>query len=371
MRREVNWCWAPITPARLLRDLYANPERLETAGRTLSAAERRLLRRERSAPWTIADVALLDEAAELLGDDDADKQTAGARRDEAERRDEARYAGLVQDTFGGEDFVSAEELARRYVGTASLGSVAERAAVDRSWVFGHVVVDEAQELSAMMWRLLMRRVPSRSLTLVGDVAQTGSAAGATSWSRMLRPHVEDRWELAELTVNYRTPEQIMELAGAVMHAGGLNVRVPTSARIGRYEPAYTQVMAEGVRHVDPATSRELVDVVRLEQTFVDDGTIAVITSAAAHTRASAIIAAALPPGEVAVGAGGLGAPISVLTVRDAKGLEFDTVIVLEPAEIIAESARGLNDLYVALTRPTQRLHIVHALELPPGMGLPS
>ncbi len=108
--------------------------------------------------------------------------------------------------------------------------------------------------------------------------------------------------------------------------------------------------------------------VRLERTFVGEGTIAVITSAAAHVRASAIIAAALGASVVAVGADGLGAPVSVLTVRDAKGLEFDTVVVLEPAEIIAESARGLNDLYVALTRPTQRLHVVHALELPAGMS---
>ena len=79
--------------------------------------------------------------------------------------------------------------------------------------------------------------------------------------------------------------------------------------------------------------------------------------------------AALPAGQVEIGAEGLGAPVSVLTVREAKGLEFDTVIVVEPAEIIAESARGLNDLYVALTRPTQRLHVVHARELPAGMGL--
>ncbi len=287
VRREVNWCWAPISPARLLRDLYANPAYLEPAARRLTAAERRLLHRDRSAPWTVADVALLDEAAELLGE--VDEGQAASRRADADRRAEIQYADLVQDTFGGSAFVSAEDLARRYTGTASLGSVAERAGSDRSWVFGHIVVDEAQELSAMAWRVLMRRVPSRSLTVVGDVAQTGSSAGATSWARVLRPHVGDRWELAELTVNYRTPAQIMDLAGAVVHAGGLAVRVPTSARIGRWDPAYTTVPLGG----DAATSRELTDAVRVELSLVE-GTIAVITTVAAHTRAAAIVAAASP-----------------------------------------------------------------------------
>ncbi|HSS40789.1 MAG TPA: histidine phosphatase family protein, partial [Polyangia bacterium] len=84
-------------------------------------------------------------------------------------------------------------------------SVAERAMADRTWTFGHVIVDEAQELSPMAWRLLMRRCPARSMTLVGDVAQTGDPAGAASWGGVLAPHVGDRWRLAELTVNYRTP----------------------------------------------------------------------------------------------------------------------------------------------------------------------
>jgi DNA helicase IV len=351
VRREINWCWAPISPQRLLRDLYANPSYLEPAARSLSAAERRLLQRDRSAPWTVADVALLDEAAELLGDEDGGARGTAQRQADAERRAEAQYADLVQDTFGGQSFVSAEELARRYTGTGSLGSVAERAASDRSWVYGHVVVDEAQELSAMAWRVLMRRVPSRSLTIVGDIAQTGSAAGATSWARVLKPHVDGRWQLAELTVNYRTPAQIMELAGAVVHAGGLSVRVPTSARVGRTDPLYPVVVG------DAASSVELAEVARLELDAAAGGTVVVITSAASQPRASAVVRAKVGDDEL----------LSVLTVREAKGLEFDGVIVLEPSEIVAESARGLNDLYVGLTRATQRLHIVHAQPLPPGL----
>ena len=243
-----------------------------------------MLRRERTAPWTVADVALLDEAAELLGDDDGGQGSEAERRAEAERRDEVRYADLVQDTFGGQAFVSAEELARRYTGTASLGSVAERAAADRAWAFGHVVVDEAQELSAMAWRVLMRRVPSRSLTLVGDVAQTGSSAGATSWARVLRPHVERPLAAgrAHRQLPHAGPDHgSRRRRGACRRAGraGADLGPDRSLRAA----ATPQVAG------DAATSRELVDVVRLEQSLAGEGTVAVITSAAAHTRASAIV----------------------------------------------------------------------------------
>ena len=97
---------------------------------------------------------------------------------------------------------------------------AERAAADRTWTYGHVIVDEAQELSAMAWRVLMRRCPTRSMTVVGDVAQTGSPAGAASWAEMLDPAPGPAaWRLEELTVNYRTPAEIMAVADEVLAAG--------------------------------------------------------------------------------------------------------------------------------------------------------
>jgi DNA helicase IV len=365
VRREVNWCWAPITPERLLRDLFADRAHLDPAARGLTMAERALLHRERTAPWTVADVALLDEAAELLGEDDS-AQGAESARAEAERKAEVHYADAVQDTFGGRGFISAESLAGRYASTSSLGTVADRAATDREWSFGHVVIDEAQELSPMMWRLLMRRAPSRSLTVVGDVAQTGSLAGAGSWADVLAPHVGDRWQLAELTVNYRTPSQIMDVAAAVIDVAGLAVKVPTSARTGRHEPAFTRVVGEG--RPGAAESTTLAEVVHSEWRLAGAGTIAVITARAGHSAAAANISAALPAGVVTVDTNALGSPVSVLTVADAKGLEFDTVVLVEPAAIIAESPRGINDLYVALTRPTQRLHVVHSRDLPAGMG---
>ncbi|MCW2527100.1 MAG: ATP-dependent helicase [Pseudonocardiales bacterium] len=349
VRREINWCWAPIRAERLLRDLFAQPERLAEVGRRLTKDERALLARERTALWTVADIALLDETAELLGPDETSNAPEKARA-KAERRAEAEYAESVQDAFGGGDFISAKDLAERYAETGSLGSVAERAAADREWTFGHVVVDEAQELSPMMWRVLMRRSPSRSMTIVGDTAQTGALAGATSWSEVLTPLVADRWQLVELTVNYRTPGQIMDVAAAVVKEAGLPVSVPTSAREGRHSPEYTLVPDLG--------SATVADVVRSEWEQADPGTVVVITSRASHALVAANIAAALPRGVVTADTEALGSPVSVLIVADAKGLEFDTVVLVEPSEILAESPRGVNDLYVALTRPTQRLHVV-------------
>src|SRR4029079_14524831 len=95
---------------------------------------------------------------------------------------------------------------------------AERAAGDRTWAFGHVIVDEAQELSAMGWRVLVRRCTAKSMTSVDDVAQTGDQPGAGSWPQALAPYLQDRWRLAELTINYRTPAEIIGVAAGLLTA---------------------------------------------------------------------------------------------------------------------------------------------------------
>ena len=107
-------------------------------------------------------------------------------------------------------------IADRNAEAGASGMLAERALQDRTWAYGHVIVDEAQELSAMAWRMVLRRCPARSMTVVGDLAQTSTPGGADSWAQVLDPVAAGRWRTARLTVNYRTPEPVMALAAALL-----------------------------------------------------------------------------------------------------------------------------------------------------------
>lgn len=362
----VNRAWSLLTPQRLLAELYTDPRLLTKALPELSEAEREQLRREpeTAQQWTISDLPLLDEAAEILGEDKTAERLA-ARAAAARRREELAFARKALQYTGGAAaaMVSAEELADRFADTGPQLSIAERAARDRRWAFGHIVVDEAQELSAMAWRLLLRRCPARSMTLVGDVTQVGSAAGASSWAEALAPHVGDRWRSEELTINYRTPAAVMEVAAAMLAAAGITAPTPESVRVG--ETPHAQRVAEG-------DLVALVGIVMAQVASLGDGRMAVIAPAdgpwAAGELAHALIQA-LPAGTVGQGDSAIDAPVAVLEPRQSKGLEVDIVVVVEPAAIIAASPRGANDLYVALTRPTQRLVVVHSGALPPGMAL--
>ena len=234
--------------------LLAEEGALRRAAPGLSAAERSaLLRPGHPDAWTVADVPLLDEAAQLLGTDD----TADKRRRRAldrERRAEERYAREVleitpvgNEAFGGStrlaDLVDASTLADWNRDPGQQLTTAERAWADPSWAYGHVIVDEAQELSAMAWRMVMRRIPTRSMTVVGDVAQRGSAAGARSWAQMLDPYVKGRWREELLTVNYRTPTEIMALAADVLAAVAPDERPPESVREEGVAPRAVQGLA--------------------------------------------------------------------------------------------------------------------------------
>jgi len=344
--RAVNRGWLPISARRLVRELLSDPARLAAAGAGLTAAERSLLLRPADHGWTGADVALLDEAADLLGRDDTEDRSAAARDADRQAREEAYAAEVLANGAGG---VDAATLARRYAGDhlATTVSVAERAVTDPTWTFGHVVVDEAQELSAMAWRAVFRRCPSKSLTIVGDTAQTGSAAGTRSWAAALAPHVQERFTVEELTVNYRTPGAVMSLAARVLAAAGADLRAPRAARPGGDPP-----VVHGCRADELAAT--VARVVARERSGREEGTLAVIAPAAllAELR-PALDAQQHPP-----------ATVVLLAPAAAKGLEFDDVVVVEPAAIVADSPRGLSDLYVALTRPTRHLHLVHAAPLP-------
>lgn len=356
--------WPKLTPAELLDDLLSSPQRLRTATKKhLDDAERELLLREPGAPWSPADVPLLDELAELLGEDDTREQEEQARQE----REELAYAQGVlhimeqDDEIADEerlrvsDVLDAELLAERHRERDDL-TAAERATADRTWTFGHVIVDEAQELSPMAWRMLMRRCPSRSMTIVGDIAQTGARGGITSWRDVLHGYVADRWKLAELTVNYRTPAESMAVASDVLSRVDSRLTAPVSVRTSGHPPWTRVVPAEELHAALPALITEEVHA-------VDGGTVGVLLPG--HLAGTAErIAEGVPGAVVGNQPDGLGSPAVLLTVDQAKGLEFDSVLVVDPQAMLDESPRGLNDLYVALTRTTQRLGVVHTGELP-------
>ena len=203
----------------------------------------------------------------------------------------------------------------------------------------------------MAWRLLMRRCPSRSMTVVGDVAQTGELAGTSSWAAVLAPYVADRWRLAELTVNYRTPAEIMDLAAAVLAGIDPDLKPPRSVRSTGVPPELAAV-APG------RLPERLIEVATARADEVGEGRVGVLVPAGALAELGRAVSQALP--DAAVGDSvELESRVVVLTVRQAKGLEFDAVVVADPEAIVAESPRGRSDLYVALTRPTQRLTVLH------------
>ncbi|QFR98022.1 AAA family ATPase [Streptomyces tsukubensis] len=367
VQQAIESLWPTLTPERLVADLLADPAHLtdEEADAVRRAPGTWSGGAFTPTPWTPADVPLLDEAAELLGEDD----TAARAAAERERRERVDYAQGVLDMayasrthefedkdddeseiLGVQDIVDAERMAERHE-ESDHRTAAERAAADRTWAFGHIIVDEAQELSAMAWRLLMRRSPTRAMTLVGDPAQTADAAGCGSWETILAPYVEDRWEYTRLGVNYRTPVEIMDVAAAVPRAADPAFEPPGSVRSTGVRPWARPVVAQNL-------AAAVAEAVKAESApGAAEGRLAVIAPRALH----ASLVALLP--EVSAGRSpDLTSPVVLLDPRQAKGLEFDTVLVVE-AQTFADS-----DLYVSLTRATQRLGLLHTAPLPGALA---
>ncbi|MEU4196499.1 AAA family ATPase [Kribbella sp. NPDC026611] len=336
--------WPLLSPQRLIEDLYGDEGRLASAAPQLSALDREHLLRY-GDDWSPSDVPLLDEAAELLGDDGSEAARARAARARA-----IAYAQGALDVLSGsgstdwdedddaeiltaKDILDAEALAERYEADDDR-TLADRAAADRRWTYGHVIVDEAQELSPMAWRAIARRCPLRSMTVVGDVAQTSAIGGGTTWAGVLGETFGDRWRLAELTLNYRTPAEVMELANDVLREVDPSARTPQSVRSTGVKPW----------HADVPAAEQALYVYKLAAEETQYGEVGVITS---RSRLELIQ-------EAVDGLTG----VTVLSAREAKGLEFDSVLVVDPDGIVIESPRGVRDLYVALTRCTQRLGVI-------------
>ncbi len=304
--------WPVLTPAQLLHDLLGSKALLRLAGgRRLSEADVDLLHRPRARSidevvFTHDDVPLLDEARASLG-----PKPRARKRDEDEVR-----------------------------------------------TYGHIVIDEAQDLSPMQLRMISRRSLNGSLTVVGDIAQSTGAWPHDDWDEILSQLPSKRpARREELTVGYRIPAPNMELAARVLAASAPDLRPPRSVRESGRPPRVERVQDQA--DLGPAVVRA----VREEVAAVGSGNVAVISPASQVEACSEALTAAGIEHGVAIERG-LNHQVTVVPVGIVKGLELDATVVVDPAGILSEEAQGLRALYVALTRATKFLTIVHAGPLP-------
>lgn len=317
VRAALERMWPVLSPAQLLHDLYGSKALLKlAAAKHLTEAEYLSLYRERKADvsevrWTEHDVAILDEARSYLG---ARPAKGTLKPDEA---DEIR-------------------------------------------TYGHIVVDEVQDLTPMQLRMVSRRSLNGSMTVVGDIAQATGALAPNDWEDILRHLPLTRGSrVIGLSVGYRIPAQIMELANRVMMAATPSLRAPTSVRAGDEHPEFLHVAPSELLTAVVGATKDL-------DASVADGNIAVVVPDAMFEAVSAALeAAGIEHGKAT--RSGLEMGITVVPVSVVKGLELDGVVVVEPADIVAGEQQGLRALYVALTRSTKRLAIVHAKPLPAAM----
>lgn len=374
VRRALNLLWMPVTPERLLARLYTDAAwRDAVAGDALTGAERQALARRHGRAWTVDDVPLLDELAELCGVDHTGSESlaralAVAEASRSGAAEKVLTSQLMTELTGEEVFdealdeatdltgylgiVDSDALAERWGEAHLKGTLAEQALADREWVYGHVVVDEAQELSAMAWRMIGRRASGGSLTVVGDLAQTESPAGVGDWTKALARITHDRVRVEVLTVNYRTPARLLAASEGVLAAMGRHGTSPISVLEGEEFPTDVATTADAV----PARVAELA-----ADWVARDWRVGIVAPAAAHET---IIAACHEAGlDAARGNNAVSHPVAVLHPWAAKGCEFDAVAVVEPADLV-DTAGGLGALYVALTRAGRAMALVHSRALP-------
>ena len=317
IRAVLERMWPVLTPAQLLHDLFGSKALLKLAANgILPEADYLALYRDRSdsleeVRWSNADAALLDEARFLLGP-------------------RPRKSGKVDET-------------------------------DEIRTFGHIVVDEVQDLTPMQLRMVTRRSLSGSMTVVGDIAQATGPLAPNDWKDVLE-HLPSRKapRIVGLSVGYRIPAQIMELADKVMHVATPGLRAPRSVRDGDEVPVITAVESADALHEAVITRARVL----LQQ--AGGGRTAIICpDDMVDQMSSALEAASVPHGRAQ--AAGLDENLSIVPASLAKGLELDDVIVVEPSAIVADDAQGLRLLYVTLTRSTRSLTVVHRMPLPEAM----
>jgi len=317
IRAVLERMWPVLTPAQLLHDLFGSKALLKLAANgILPESDYLALYRDRSdsleeVRWSNADAALLDEARFLLGP-------------------RPRKSGKVDET-------------------------------DEIRTFGHIVVDEVQDLTPMQLRMVTRRSLSGSMTVVGDIAQATGPLAPDDWKDVLE-HLPSRKtpRVVGLSVGYRIPAQIMELADKVMHAATPGLRAPRSVRDGDEVPVITAVESADALH-EAVIARARV----LLQQSGGGRTAIICPDDMVDQMSTALDAASVPHGRAQ--AAGLDENLSIVPASLAKGLELDDVIVVEPSAIVADDAQGLRLLYVTLTRSTRSLTVVHRMPLPEAM----
>ncbi|MGW0485407.1 RNA polymerase recycling motor ATPase HelR [Nonomuraea sp. NPDC003214] len=318
-----NRAWPVIEAADLVGDLWTVPAYLRRCAPSLSVEEIRKLQRAEPQAWTVSDLPLLDAARQRLGDPEASRHRR--RREAAVAAERARVSTVVDalveaddDGEGAVTMLHGQDLKDALVDENAVPSVEP----DRlAGPFAHVVVDEAQELTDAEWQMLLLRCPSRSFTIVGDRAQ--ARHGFTeSWQERLERIGLDRITLASLSINYRTPEEIMTEAEPVIRAALPDANVPTSIRSNGLPVVHGQVS---------------------ELEAILDGWLA------EHAEGTACVI-----GDPAF----RGTPrVRSLTPELSKGLEFDLVVLVRPEEF-GEGVEGAVDRYVAMTRATRQLVVL-------------
>ena len=365
LREALERIWPLLTAEELLHDLFGAPSLLRLATRhVLTEDEGKLLTRQRSASvadvaWSAADLALLDEAHRILG-----PLPTKTKRRRTQLREAAHW--MIEETV--EDIALQtgeldEEMRRQLITRLTereQSFLHEDVEDSEPTAYGHIIVDEAQDISAMQWRMITRRNPGGSMTIVGDLGQASRPGAIASWHQALAQLPARREpRLLELTVNYRTPAELMEVAARVLAVTDPMLIPPRSVRQSGAAPLFARVSDTS------ALALEVADQVSRLRSEVQEGRVAVIAPPA---MVPAIQDALVQRGQLDTGDGStvlaLEHPVAVFTPLQAKGLEFDAVVLVEPSELAGGTLAGLRGLYVGLTRATRFLAVVYCADLP-------
>ncbi|MDV7351614.1 RNA polymerase recycling motor ATPase HelR [Rhodococcus oxybenzonivorans] len=323
LRATLDNAWTLVEAADLVADLWSVPAYLRKCAPWLSDDEIRKLQRADTQNWTVSDLPLLDAARQRLGDPEASRRRR--RYDASVAAERARMSDVVDDLIAADD-------SEMLVMSMLRGKDLQQSLVDETALpnsdpnlltgpFAHIVVDEAQELTDAEWQMLLLRCPSRSFTIVGDRAQ--ARHGFTeSWHERLGRIGFDRIDLAALSINYRTPEEIMTVAEPVIRTFLPDANVPTSIR-------------SSCNPVVHGSTSELGSILDAWLESNSDGIACVIGDPDLRSTSR----------------------IRSLTPELSKGLEFDLVILVDPASF-GEGIEGAVDRYVAMTRATRQLVIL-------------